>query len=313
MVYTRDLESLIFNMHQQVNCDELIVISGYVGPSVIERLSGIPINTTVVYGMYRNDSIPYRLHVTLNNLHRPRTDEILYSNFPVHSKCYVWRLQGEIVRALTGSANFTTNALTVPQREILAEVSRNDFRELNNYTEQVLSNSLPCNSIQINPNNPAFVASSFRTPTTACSMVLYDPQTDEVPIGSGLNWGFSQGHTRGSDAYVAIRTSHIRNHPNLFPPKQNVMPGTRQSIELVWDDGTIMEGLLEGSQPVDGTLYPKQLSSFRNKSIIGEYFRRRLGLNTTDLVRKDDLDHYGRDTVSISLLQNGIYYMDFSV
>lgn len=333
LLFTDNLDQRIFEAHQFINCDELIIISGYVGPNPIQSLSTLPIRTTVIYGMYGSESISYRLHNALVNLHNPSQNEILYSNIPVHSKCYIWRDNGNITYALIGSANFSTNGLTIPFRETLAETTSDTFADLNNYLSHIVTNSAPCTDVSIAPAThtaapgvttaPTAVATAVRALPAVCTMVLYDPQTNEVPPSSGLNWGHSaNGHNNPGDAYIPIRTPHIRSYPRLFPPKQarptnNNIGGRPQrqndSVELIWDDGTLMNALLEGTQPINGVQYPKQLSSFPNKSTLGVYIRRRLGLSPTALVTKADLDRYGRDEISISLLQNGTYYVDFSV
>jgi hypothetical protein len=326
LLFTNNLETKVFSSHQYINCDELIIISGYVGPNPIQRLSTLPFNTTVIYGMYGSDSISSRLHNTLLSLHNPPHVNILYSNIPVHSKCYIWRNNDNIVYALIGSANFSTNGLTIPFRESLAETTNDTFYELSIYLNQILSNSVSCDSVTLTtPTVPVTPpAPTPLTPTGGiCSMVLYDPNTGEVPTSSGLNWGHSpRGHNNPGDSYIPIRTSHIRNYPRLFPPKQthpirNLGLGrsNRQndSIELIWDDGTLMDAALEGSQPVNGRQYPKNLCSFPNKSVLGVYIRQRLGLPSNALVTRADLLRYGRDEIQLSLLQDGTYYADFSV
>ncbi|MGG1609138.1 restriction endonuclease PLD domain-containing protein [Bacillus wiedmannii] len=325
MLFTNNLNQLIFSQHNRVNCDELFIISGYVGPSPIQRLSQLPIKTTVIYGMYGSESISTKLHNTLIPLHKQSQNEILYSNIPLHSKCYIWRCKGEITYALIGSANFSTNGLTTPFRESLVQVANETFSDLNNYLDQVIHNSIPCNSSLVRTTTRT-TTSLNNTSTIAinslCTMVLYDPKRHTVPNGSGLNWGHSpNAHNKLGDAYIPIRTMHIRDFPTLFPAKK-AYPSVNakgrahrqnDSVELIWDDGTVMDALLEGSQPVNGIQYPKQLSSFPSKNTLGVYMRKRLGLSPIALVTKADLDRYGRDNITISLLQNGTYFVDFSV
>jgi NgoFVII restriction endonuclease len=325
LLFTENLEEIIFSRHQYVSCDELIIISGYVGPSPIQKLSTLPMKTTVIYGMYGSQSISYPLHEALINIHNPSQIEILYSNLPVHTKCYIWRYNGNITYSLIGSANFSTSGLNIPLRETLAETTSDTFAELNNYLSLVLANSVLCNTVDITQNvTPPVAVTPPNRPLAddiVCHMELYNPRTNEVPPSSGLNWGFSVGNTVPGDAYITIRTNHIRNFANLFPPKQ-VHPTNRiggrlhrqnDSVELIWDDGTLMDALLEGTQRIHGLDYPKQLSSFPSKNTLGVYIRNRLGLSPTSVVTKADLDRYGRDFISISLLQNGAYYVDFSV
>ena len=312
MLYTKNLDQKIFNAHQYIPSDELIILSGFVGPTPIHKLSNLSIKTTVIYGMYGSASISQPLHKVFLQLHQPPLRNILYSNLPVHSKWYIWKYKGEITYALVGSADFSTNGLTIPYRETLAETSSDTFPELDNYIKRILNNSVSCNSV-----NPNFVNN------IKCEMVLYDPRTGEVPLKSGLNWGNSEnGHTKLGDSYIPIRSSHIRSYPNLFPPKQNVPTNmsvtggkaNRQndSIELIWDDGTLMEALLEGSQNIDGNSYPKQLSSFPSKNTLGVYIRKRLGLAINSVVTTQDLENYGKSKILIQYLQEGTYYIDFS-
>lgn len=315
MLFTDNLETKIFTSHQHFTCDELIIISGYVGPSPVQRLNTLPMNSTVIYGMFGSESISSRLHNTLINLHNPPHINILYSNIPIHSNCYIWRNNGNIVYALIGSANFSARGLNIPLRENLAETTVDTFSDLDTYLNQILTNTVECTSATLTapPTNIRNI----------CSMVLYDPSTGEVPRSSGLNWGHSlKGHNNPGDGYIPIRTSHIRAHPQLFPPKQvhpirNLGLGrsNRQndSIELIWDDGVLMDATLEGSQPVNGRPYPKNLCSFPNKNLLGVYIRERLGLSFDELVTRRDLLQYGRDDIHLSLLQDGTYYADFSV
>ena len=115
------------------------------------------------------------------------------------------------------------------------------------------------------------------------------------------------------DACIRIGAENVRNYTMFFPAKQ----AENHSVEVLWDDGTLMTCLLEGSQPikVDGVeaKYPKQISSFPNKRTMGQYLRKRLGVPEGQRVTMADLVKYGRDTVDVSLQGEGIYYFDFSV
>lgn len=144
----------------------------------------------------------------------------------------------------------------------------------------------------------------------------------EVPRKSGLNWGLSNGHVVPGDAYIAIKKDYIREIPDLFPPKQAERFGeigggratrVNDAVEYIWDDGTIMEGLLEGNQDYDGVTYPKQMCSSPQKNILGKYIRERLSLAFDHLITRADLERYGRTDVTISLQGEGVYGLDFSI
>lgn len=329
LLYSEDLETIILNRHEIIDADELIVISGYVGPTPIIKLNNLPINSTVVYGMYRENGISPTLHRSFLNLARNNGNKvkILYSEFPVHSKCYIWKKGGNILHVLIGSANFTFNGLNTPFRETLAEATADTFTPIKNYTERILANSILCTNCSLERTTPT--TSSLNCLSSAntqhfCSMSLLDPRTNNVPPKSGLNWGFANNHhsEERNDAYIPIRTFHIDNFPMLFPPKQErPTEGTERGrrtrhndkIEIIWDDQKIMDGLLEGSLRRNDIVYPKQISSFPEKSKLGEYIRNRINVPLGTPVTKRDLDRYGRSYIDVSLIGEGIYYFNFSV
>ncbi len=56
----------------------------------------------------------------------------------------------------------------------------------------------------------------------------------------------------------------------------------------------------------------KAIHTPHDNSIIGKYFRERLGLRLGALVRKEDLERYGRTDIVFYKIDNETYYMDFS-
>ena len=318
MLYTQDLEEIIFHRHNTFNSDEMIVLSGYLGPKPVEKLNTLPFNSRVIYGMYGSDGIKTSLHDSLVKIHKnSKSVDIFYSKIPVHSKCYLWRKKGKIIHALVGSANFSINGLTTPFREVLTETTYDTFEPLNNYIQHVLNNSISCEE-----NINKFKEKKTEIIKDFCLSSLLD-KTGEVQNAAGLNWGQNpRNHTTPNDAYIPIRTHHIRESPNLFKPKQKTSlnfehKGRKQrhndSVEIIWDDGIIMEALFEGSQPINDVIYPKQISSAPSKSELGDYIRQRIGVPSGAPVRKSHLIKYGRTDIEISLIGEGIYKFDFSV
>lgn len=72
-----------------------------------------------------------------------------------------------------------------------------------------------------------------------------------------------------------------------------------------------MNCLLEDTQQIDNITYPKQISSLDNKSTLGNYLRRRIGLSNTHRITMSDLNNYGRNYVSVSYICENRYYFDF--
>ncbi len=316
MLYTSNLEEIIFHRHEIHRSDELIVLSGYLGPTPISRLKNLPFPTKVIYGMYGSEGIQNGLHSSLLNLQNSIDNvNIFYSNLPVHSKCYVWRRNHEIIHALVGSANFSTNGLTTPFREVLAETTYDTFDPLNEYIQTILNNSISCLEVDLTRAIEPLISPDV------CLLSLLGSDC-EVQNTAGLNWGQNpHNHTRLNDAYIKIRTKDIRDFPQLFPPKQlnpkffqdKGRPNRHNdSIEIIWDDGVIMEGLLEGSQKINDIIYPKQISSFPVKSTLGEYIRNRIGVPLDQPVRRPHLESYGRFDIAVTLLGEGVYRFDFS-
>jgi hypothetical protein len=240
---------------------------------------------------------------------------------PIHSKCYIWKNNNIIQHALIGSANFSTNGLTTPYREILAETTYDTFQPLHEYVDRVMANSVLCTDIVLSQQSRNIITTpSIQVSTQFCRMSLLD-RSGNVPAKSGLNWMFSDGHVAFNDAYIAIKKEYIRQYPNLFPPKQGFTTITdidgrvdrhNDIVEIIWDDGRTMDDLLEGNQDENGLIYPKQFSSFPRKNLMGEYLRYRLGLPNGHFVTVADLTRYGRTHIDISLIDEGIYYFDFS-
>ena len=323
MLFNTNLEEIIFHRHQTVLSNELIVLSGYLGPNPVGRLASLPLNSTVIFGMYGDRGIQERLHQALvhHQINIPNVN-IYYSTVPIHSKCYIWKNQNQIQHALIGSANFSTNGLTTPYREILAETTYDTFQPLQEYIDRVMSNAILCTEIEeVHHNNQTLPTPTIQISTQFCRVSLLG-RGDIVHPASGLNWGQGRGHVAPNDAYIAIRKEYIRSFPMLFPPKQDfstmfIQGGKpnrhNDKIEIIWDDGMVMDGLLEGSQDENRLIYPKQISSTPRKSLMGEYIRTRLGVPLGQKVTKEDLERYGRTTIDISLQDEGIYYFDFSV
>lgn len=326
MLFNQDLETIIFERHNYFETDELIILSGYLGPSPIHQIQDLPFESKVIYGMYGSDRITQRLHSSLLALHSTISNlNIYYSRTPVHSKCYVWKRGGSVIHALVGSANFSSSGLRTPFKEILAETSRDTFVPLNNYLREILESSLICNSEEITFREmpPAPQPDVPDMPREICRMTLLDSRTGETHRAHGLNWGQDpRHHTNPNDANIPIRARYIRGHSELFPEKLTI-PTRRNgrgrphrhndAIEILWDDEVTMEGLLEGSIRIDGRIYPKQISSFPRKSELGIYFRTRLGVPLGARVTRQHLENYGRTHADLSLLSEGVYYCDFSV
>jgi len=312
MLHYKNLYKLFFESVPQQATD-FIALSGFLGPDPIKKLEELPIKSTIIYGLQKENQ-KFLLHQQLIGLHNENR-RIFYPDIACHSKCYLWLNGNTPLKGLIGSANFSSNGLYNDYRETLLEVDENQLYVMKGYIEIILNSAKECNTVEVDEKEE--VEGDYNK--EICEMVLYDPRTGQTQNGHGLNWGFADANVRPNDACIPIRMEHIRKYPKLFPalqPDPENRKGTlKEVIEFVWDDGVIMQGRLEGSQPLPNSdiKFPKQLASFPHKDELGIYIRERMDIPLGERVLREDLMKYGRDTISISLIEEGVYHLDFSV
>lgn len=333
MLYYKNLDKTVLEMlHNTTSSNNIVIVSGYVGYQTIKMLCEqcCDVRITVVYGMYGSERISQPLHLALMEVQRQYSNiTILYSTIPVHSKIYTWNCDAKIEKALVGSANFSISGMMNDYKEVLSDVEQDTYSTLKEYCDYVLSKAISCNDAEVKFQK-VFKASGHSKlvqPLLAknvCRATLLD-RNGMVSKKSGLNWGLSNGHVSEGDAYIRITSNYIKLFPSLFPPKKyvgmdNPLSNGKKNrendeVELIWDDGEKMIGLLEGQQTktINGLVYPKQLSTSPSKSILGKYLRKRLVVDLNHTITKSDLLRYGRTSIDISLVGEGIYYLDFSV
>jgi hypothetical protein len=320
-LYFRNLHQEFFERYPK-ETTHFFALSGFLGFVPVERLMQMPFKSTVIHGLQRENR-DFILHEQMKKIHGDKVS-IHYPEIPSHAKCYLWFNENKPIRGLIGSANFTRNGLHNDYRESLLELEKPDLFPLQAYINIILESSKFCVDIDV-AKTPSI--KTFQSTDDSCKLELYDKRTGQVPGSSGLNWGFANAHVAIGDAYIAIRVEHIKKYPHLFQPIFfNPSQGHRsrvkskEAVEIIWDDGVIMEALFEGSQPVNEMIYPKQISSVPRKNILGDYIRFRLGLPpVTNSKREDEkitreiLTKYGRDTIELKLIQPGVYSANFSV
>lgn len=312
MLHYKNLNKLFFESVPQQATD-FIALSGFLGPDPIKKLGELPFKSTIIYGLQKENQ-KFLLHQQLVGLHNENR-KIFYPDIACHSKCYLWLNGNTPIKGLIGSANFSSNGLFNDYRETLLEVDENQLYVMKGYIEIILNSAKECNTVELKESEK--IEETYDK--AVCKMILYDPRTGQTHNGHGLNWGFANANVRPNDACIPIRMEHIRKYPKLFPalqPDPESRKGTlKEVIEFVWDDGVVMQGRLEGSQPLPNSeiKFPKQIASFPHKDELGIYIRERLNIPLGQRVLREDLVKYGRDTISVSIIEEGVYYLDFSV
>lgn len=313
----KTIKEIVFQKHLSIRADELNILSGYIGSPTIEDLKDLDIKVKIVYGLARQTKLNQIFYKDLCDLNSGNTS-IYCPEILSHAKIYIWKYKGEVVYILNGSANFSASGLETPLKEVLSEVNHTSFNEFEKYYNRIFDSSVPVNKIDLDK-----FGSNDRKKLTKKDVVLnnesIDPNvciTDSLyATASKINWGHGNAHTNPQDAYIPIRSKDIKNHPVLFPEKSS-NKGLRfhdnAPIDILWDDGERMTGLLEGSTIIDRLRYPNKISSFKSKKIMGNYLRKRLGIGKGQFVTKQIFENYGRDNVTISIISEGVYFMDFS-
>ena len=117
-----------------------------------------------------------------------------------------------------------------------------------------------------------------------------------VPSASGLNWG-QRPKRNENQAYLAI-PAYIQKS-NFFPEKGKL-------FNMECDDGFFFKCIRAQANG-------KALETPEDNSILGLYFRKRLGVRPGYMVTTDHLYRYGRTSVDIYFRGNDKYYLDFSI
>ena len=309
---TRNLESLIINRSKQLVCDEICILSAYVGVGPILKISEIEgLKVNILFGL-AIEGAQEKLLDELRKVHlnAENSVSIYYPKIQSHAKIYLWKNNGDVIYALNGSANFSSKGLLTEYRELLSEVNKEDFKEFKAYYDKIFQSSLPIIEKES-------VKNSYTVKNDISEIVIGVCETDTLYAEkSKINWGHSNGHTNPRDAYIPLRKIDILNHPELFPPKSNdngLRFADNEPIDVIWDDGKNMVCLMEGTSEINGLRYPNKVSTYKDKKILGDYLRYRMKLKPGTFVTENHFKKYGRNNITISQISDGVFYFDFKV
>jgi len=125
----------------------------------------------------------------------------------------------------------------------------------------------------------------------------------ETGTKSGLNWGQRDGR-EPNQAYIPLPAEGARS--GFFPLEGNPNGKHNPHFSVLTDDGVNL--ILRVEQQNN-----KAITTPLNNSLIGEYFRNRIGAANGAYVTRQDLERYGRTDVTFYKLDDEQYFMDFSV
>jgi len=305
--------------------NNLFIVSGYATSAMafhhlnFLKSKDIEINVNLIVGMCPTDGLSQSNHKGFQKLVNEDFSGRFLCNYitnppSVHSKVYAWFQDDRPVSGFIGSANYTQNAFSNRQKETLGIC---DPLQAKNYFDELESNSIYCNHPDteniVSIFNERVYARRRRTGAeiTEAEIGIDQPvqeldnvtvsfldRNGELPQRSGLNWGQRPEYRRNpNQAYIRLTADIYRT--NFFPPV------SVQFTLLTDDDKTLICTRAQDNG--------KAIHTPQNNSLLGEYFRNRLGVPNGAPVLLEHLTNYGRSDVTFFKVDSETYYLDFSV
>ena len=306
---TEDLFNEILVKPVYEGASGLLVISGYANANMAYRhldedvIKEKAVRVSLIYGMAAKDGVSLADHEGFKRLEGNGLFQCHYRlALPaVHSKVYIWLDSGRPIKAFVGSADYTQQGfgLARNQGEAMAEVSPQSAFD---YFELTLQGSMEAKHDDIKNHVRFYNGGQHRNGDNDCRTVSLLGVDREVQRSAGLNWGHRQqaGYNRNrNEAYIQIGAQLGRE--DFFPARP-----TRFTIHA--DDGaSFVVVRAQKSDPGDAIETPE------DNSLLGAYFRNRIGVQPGEFVTRAMLERYGRTNVEFCKIDDDEFLMDFSV
>lgn len=321
---SEDLYNEVLLEPAKKGCNKLLIISGYATAAMAFRhLNDLKkinpkIEVNLIVGMCAQDGLSKSNHRGFQKLMDEDFSGLFTVSYvpkcpPVHSKAYIWLKDDMLSQAYVGSANYTQTAFDT-QRELLSECPPKEaYDYFQSFDDQTIYANHPDaeNMVTIYKDqtyNRLVKQKKLvedRLPATPDGVVLEGLPFERltllddngvVPERSGLNWGQRTGR-EPNQAYIKVPATIYKT--DFFPVK-----GEHFTVYTDNDKVLICTRAQEE--------YGKAIETPHDNSILGKYFRDRLGIPLGSKVERADLDRYGRTDVGFYKIDDETYYMDFS-
>lgn len=313
-VFFGELYEPLFGRHLNEGLSHLVAVTGYASGAFVRQLlmENPNLRIEMVIGMAGISGITesdHRLYRQIAQL-TPDRFECYYYPRPqgAHAKAYVWLRDRETVHGYVGSPNLSWSGL-LEYLEVAAEVNPHTvlaiFNQLKKRAVEATSPDV-LDHIRIIPPRRQFAPAIAAThgavqvpvPEALPGVVLsLLTRSGKVHERAGLNWGQREGRNR-DQAYIPVPAIVHREHPGFFPPRER-----RFLVET--DDGVTLVCVI--AQDND-----KAIETPDNNSLLGGYFRRRMGLQSGAKIALQDLEAYGRTDVEFTKIDQDLFLMNFS-
>ena len=287
----------------EAGATELRIISGYASASMAHRhlredaLQQNKVKVELIYGMAGAEGVSL---VDDSMFAQLQLGELFSCHYRIerpalHSKVYLWMAGDSPIRAFAGSANYTQRGFLAPAQQREAMVEADPVKALA-FFQEALRGSLEIDHEDIEDHVALFSPRQMGTETQDCVTLSLLTNSGEVAARSGLNWGQRPGRNP-NQAYLRVPTSIAQT--GFFPDR-----ATQFTVRT--DDG--LSFIAVTAQDND-----KAIETPDGNHILGEYFRRRLGVPLGGFVTRQHLEQYGRTDVEFCKLDDETFLMDFSV
>lgn len=302
---------------------ELHVVTGYASPAMVTKhfevlkiLKLPPISIDILVGMTGRDGLQRDSLLGFQAIPRQSLGNSFDCAFTlapqsIHSKVFVWSTEDGPVKAFAGSANYTqmgfgVSATSLKHQEVCVEVDPVDAfdyvisRSVGTigYKNPEISQRIKLTDSKLFSENDDDISANIASmpfASVVLPLVQSTKEKGEVHNAAGLNWGQREGRNP-DQAYIPI--PKLVREANFFPPRG-------EHFQIVTDDGESFMATVAQ----DGG---KAIEIPHDNSILGKYFRKRLGLESGQFVTTQDLVSYGSNSVKISKIQSDLYKLDFN-
>lgn len=301
----------------------LYIVSGYASATMASKHFEIlgklkkQVDIKLIVGMCPQDGVSQKDHEGFQSLMDrghggPFSCRYVAYRPAVHAKVYSWYKDADPFSGFCGSANYTQPSFAGLQREVMTPDSAQEGLA---FFDLVLPDTIECTdarakglieiyrepyySIKQRPEEGTSDASLSedlgRLPHVSLSLL---DNAGELPQRSGLNWGQRPEYKRDpNQAYIRIPLQIARD---------DFFPEIGEHFTVLTDDGKTLICV----RAQDGG---KAIETPQSNSLLGEYFRYRIGLPSGAPITTQALIAYGRTDIDFYRIDEETYWMDFSV
>ena len=308
-----DLKDWILLEPTKIGFNELYIVSGYASATFLnshireleKSHNNIKINLIIGMPCKRVDHFGY---LNLKNNFRNQL-HVYYLNHdlhpPCHAKVYAW-LGDKASIGFSGSANYSQNGFNSNKQ--INQMIEDDGQEIKEFFNQLKAFSTPIEDYVFDSSSEydLEIVEGEVLPGDVNIIDLHTVQISflakngELPKASGLNWAQSKARKKlkraPNQAYFKV--------PKKVHEYSNILPDRGKTFTLVTDDDKSFDCVVAQDNN-------KAIESTYDNELLGAYIRKRLGVDSGQPVKKEDLLRYGRTDYTLKYMDDETIYFDF--